>query len=232
MYSNVVLEVDSHNFEEIIEDYKDRHGHTLDTDLSAPTTGARSSSTTRRKVEEMTGKPFPQDPRDQLWGAIGAVFGSWMNARAITYRRLNDIPAEWGTAVNVQAMVFGNMGETSAPPASPSPAIPRPARRSSTASSSSTRRARTSSPASARRRTSPRSRARRRAPTGRRSRRSCRRCSSSSSRRRNCWRSTTATCRTSSSPSSAASSGCCRPATASAPAAPRCGSPSRWRTKG
>jgi len=65
-------------------------------------------------VTEETGKPFPQDPRDQLWGAIGAVFSSWMNQRAITYRRLNSIPADWGTAVNVQAMVFGNMGETSA----------------------------------------------------------------------------------------------------------------------
>ena len=62
----------------------------------------------------MTGRPFPQNPKDQLWGAVGAVFSSWMNARAITYRRLNNIPAEWGTAVNVQAMVFGNMGETSA----------------------------------------------------------------------------------------------------------------------
>ncbi len=62
-------------------------------------------------VEAETGKPFPEDPSEQLWGAIGAVFGSWMNPRAITYRRLHDIPAEWGTAVNVQAMVFGNMGE-------------------------------------------------------------------------------------------------------------------------
>ena len=62
-------------------------------------------------IESETGKPFPQDPEEQLWGAIGAVFGSWMNHRAITYRRLHDIPAEWGTAVNVQAMVFGNMGE-------------------------------------------------------------------------------------------------------------------------
>ena len=61
-------------------------------------------------VHQETGKPFPQEPHDQLWGAIGAVFGSWMNPRAITYRRLHDIPAEWGTAVNVQAMVFGNMG--------------------------------------------------------------------------------------------------------------------------
>ncbi|TIU95683.1 MAG: hypothetical protein E5W00_25150, partial [Mesorhizobium sp.] len=66
------------------------------------------------KVEEELGKPFPQDPHEQLWGAIGAVFSSWMNNRAITYRRLHDIPESWGTAVNVQAMVFGNMGETSA----------------------------------------------------------------------------------------------------------------------
>ena len=68
----------------------------------------------KARVIEETGKPFPQAPRDQLWGAIGAVFSSWMNQRAITYRRLNAIPADWGTAVNVQAMVFGNMGETSA----------------------------------------------------------------------------------------------------------------------
>ncbi len=65
----------------------------------------------KEMVAEVTGKPFPQDPWEQLWGAIGAVFGSWQNQRAITYRRLHDIPAEWGTAVNVQAMVFGNMGE-------------------------------------------------------------------------------------------------------------------------
>ena len=68
----------------------------------------------KERVEEEQGEPFPQDPREQLWGAIGAVFGSWMNARAITYRRLHDIPESWGTAVNVQAMVFGNMGDTSA----------------------------------------------------------------------------------------------------------------------
>jgi pyruvate,orthophosphate dikinase len=113
MYSNVVLEVDSHNFEEIIEGYKDRRGFVLDTDLSAQD-WREVIVDYKRKVEEETGKPFPQKPRDQLWGAIGAVFGSWMNARAITYRRLNNIPADWGTAVNVQAMVFGNMGLTSA----------------------------------------------------------------------------------------------------------------------
>jgi pyruvate, orthophosphate dikinase len=113
MYSNVVLEVDSHNFEEIIEAYKDRRGYILDTDLIADDWRAVIADY-KAKVEEMTGKPFPQQPRDQLWGAIGAVFGSWMNARAITYRRLNNIPTDWGTAVSVQAMVFGNMGQTSA----------------------------------------------------------------------------------------------------------------------
>jgi pyruvate, orthophosphate dikinase len=113
MYSNVVLDVDSHNFEDILEQYKDAKGYTLDTDLRAA--DWRSVIVEyKAKVAEATGKPFPQDPRDQLWGAIGAVFSSWMNQRAITYRRLNSIPAEWGTAVNVQAMVFGNMGETSA----------------------------------------------------------------------------------------------------------------------
>ncbi len=113
MYSNVVLEVDSHNFEEIIEGFKDRKGHTLDTDLSAAD-WREVLVEYKRKVQEATGKPFPQDPHDQLWGAIGAVFGSWMNQRAITYRRLNSIPTDWGTAVSVQAMVFGNMGTTSA----------------------------------------------------------------------------------------------------------------------
>ena len=113
MYSNVVLDLGHHNFEEILEEYKDMHGHMLDTDLDAVDW---REIVTRYKacVEEKSGKPFPQDPRAQLWGAVGAVFGSWMNQRAITYRRLNDIPESWGTAVNVQAMVFGNMGQTSA----------------------------------------------------------------------------------------------------------------------
>ncbi len=113
MYSNVVLDVDSHNFEDILEHYKDGKGYTLDTDLKADD-WREVIVEYKAKVEEATGKPFPQEPKDQLWGAIGAVFSSWMNARAITYRRLNNIPADWGTAVNVQAMVFGNMGETSA----------------------------------------------------------------------------------------------------------------------
>src|SRR5262249_27307509 len=68
----------------------------------------------KERVTEESGQPFPQDPHEQLWGAIGAVFASWMNARAITYRRLHSIPESWGTAVNVQSMVFGNMGDTSA----------------------------------------------------------------------------------------------------------------------
>jgi len=113
MYSNVVLDVDSHNFEEILEDYKDRKGYMLDTDLSAADWKVVVGHY-KDRVEQETGKPFPQDPRAQLWGAVGAVFSSWMNQRAITYRRLNNIPESWGTAVNVQAMVFGNMGETSA----------------------------------------------------------------------------------------------------------------------
>ena len=113
MYSNVVLDVDHHQFEEILEEFKDHHNYMLDTDLTAAD-WREVIKGYKDKVQEATGKPFPQDPKEQLWGAIGAVFGSWMNQRAITYRKLNDIPASWGTAVNVQAMVFGNMGETSA----------------------------------------------------------------------------------------------------------------------
>ncbi len=113
MYSHVVLDVDDHEFEDILEHYKDGKGYTLDTDLSAKDWRAVIGDY-KAKVVEATGKPFPQEPKDQLWGAIAAVFGSWMGQRAITYRRLNNIPGDWGTAVNVQAMVFGNMGETSA----------------------------------------------------------------------------------------------------------------------
>ncbi|MCC0054403.1 MAG: pyruvate, phosphate dikinase [Rhodobiaceae bacterium] len=113
MYSDVVLGVDHHHFEEILELYKEERGLTLDTDLSADDWEAVVAAY-KVRVEEELGKPFPQDVREQLWGAIGAVFGSWMNQRAITYRRLHEIPASWGTAVNVQAMVFGNMGEDSA----------------------------------------------------------------------------------------------------------------------
>ncbi|MET1411014.1 pyruvate, phosphate dikinase [Roseibium sp. HPY-6] len=113
MYSDVVLGLDHHEFEEILEDYKERNELSLDTEIDAD---AWLGIIERFKalVEEELGKPFPQDPQEQLWGAIGAVFSSWMVPRAVTYRRLHDIPSSWGTAVNVQAMVFGNMGDSSA----------------------------------------------------------------------------------------------------------------------
>ena len=113
MYSNVVLDIDSYHFEELLEGYKDQKSLTLDTELSAADWRALVAQY-KAMVQKTSGKAFPQDPHEQLWGAVGAVFSSWMNARAITYRRLHDIPESWGTAVTVQAMVFGNMGETSA----------------------------------------------------------------------------------------------------------------------
>jgi pyruvate,orthophosphate dikinase len=113
MYSSVVLGMEHHDFEEILEHFKEGKGIFLDTELTAED-WQKVIAEFKAKVVSVRGKPFPQQPEEQLWGAIGAVFGSWMNQRAITYRRLHDIPANWGTAVNVQAMVFGNMGETSA----------------------------------------------------------------------------------------------------------------------
>jgi len=110
MFSDVVLGVEHHNFEDVLEDHKNRLGKSLDTDLTGDDWKAVVADF-KALVKDELGEEFPQDPQAQLWGAIGAVFGSWMNARAITYRRLNDIPAAWGTAVNVQAMVFGNMGD-------------------------------------------------------------------------------------------------------------------------
>jgi pyruvate,orthophosphate dikinase len=113
MYSDVVLGVEHHHFEEILDEHKDHHGYSLDTELSDED-WVELVHRYKERVETEHGEPFPQDAQAQLWGAIGAVFGSWMNQRAITYRRLHNIPENWGTAVNVQAMVFGNMGETSA----------------------------------------------------------------------------------------------------------------------
>ncbi|NOJ45488.1 pyruvate, phosphate dikinase [Bradyrhizobium archetypum] len=113
MYSDVVLGFEHHHFEDILDTFKDSQGYTLDTDLSGDD-WVDLVGKYKEAVARETGKDFPQDPHEQLWGAIGAVFSSWMNARAVTYRRLHDIPESWGTAVNVQAMVFGNMGETSA----------------------------------------------------------------------------------------------------------------------
>src|SRR4029077_13128430 len=110
MYSDVGLGVGHEHFEELLDHHKERQGYSLDTELSADD-WADLVKLYKKRVKGQRGKDFPQDPHEQLWGAIGAVFGSWMNHRAITYRKLHDIPAEWGTAVNVQAMVFGNMGE-------------------------------------------------------------------------------------------------------------------------
>ena len=109
MYGSVVLGVDHHHFEDIIENAKHAAGVTEDTALS-PQHWQDVVAEYKDMVARETGAPFPMDPKAQLWGAIGAVFGSWENPRANTYRRLHDIPASWGTAVNVQAMVFGNMG--------------------------------------------------------------------------------------------------------------------------
>jgi pyruvate,orthophosphate dikinase len=110
MYSNVVLGVDHYHFEEFLENLKEQKGVDLDSDLDADDL-KRLVTIYKAAVRDELGQDFPQDPDAQLWGAIGAVFGSWMNQRAITYRRLHDIPESWGTAVNVQAMVFGNMGD-------------------------------------------------------------------------------------------------------------------------
>jgi pyruvate,orthophosphate dikinase len=113
MYSDVVLGVGHEHFEELLDRHKEKQGYSLDTDLSADD-WAELVEQYKKRLQSERGEPFPQDPHQQLWGAIGAVFGSWMNQRAITYRRLHNIPESWGTAVNVQAMVFGNMGDTSA----------------------------------------------------------------------------------------------------------------------
>jgi pyruvate,orthophosphate dikinase len=108
MYGQVVLGIENH-FEELLENHKLDSGALLDTDLSADDWRTLVAGFKDLVAEEL-GSPFPEDPHEQLWGAIAAVFGSWMNPRAVTYRRLHDIPADWGTAVNIQAMVFGNMG--------------------------------------------------------------------------------------------------------------------------
>ncbi|UUP18819.1 pyruvate, phosphate dikinase [Nitratireductor thuwali] len=113
MYSDVVMGLDHDVFEEILAEEKARRGYDVDTEFSGDE-WREIVGLYKARIREELGEPFPQDPNAQLWGAIGAVFSSWMNARAVTYRRLHDIPESWGTAVNVQAMVFGNMGEDSA----------------------------------------------------------------------------------------------------------------------
>jgi pyruvate,orthophosphate dikinase len=113
MYSAVVLNMDHHLFEEILDDHKDRLEVYVDTGLTAEDWEAVVIDY-KDAVERELGRPFPQDPAEQLWGAVGAVFASWMNDRAKFYRRMHDIPESWGTAVNIQSMVFGNMGDGSA----------------------------------------------------------------------------------------------------------------------
>ncbi len=110
MYGDVVLGVEHHDFEDILDTYKRDEGLSQDTDITAEGWKEIVASF-KELVERELGKPFPSDPKEQLWGAISAVFSSWMVPRAITYRKINEIPADWGTAVNVQSMVFGNMGD-------------------------------------------------------------------------------------------------------------------------
>ena len=113
MYADVVLGLNHHAFEDALEIAKEDQGYFLDTELSADDLRALVGEY-KNLVAAEWGKPFPQDVHEQLWGAVGAVFSSWESDRAKVYRRLNSIPGDWGTAVNVQAMVFGNMGDTSA----------------------------------------------------------------------------------------------------------------------
>ncbi len=113
MYSDVVLGVDHYNFEVILDEKKHEFGASADTDLTCENL-EEIVALFKAKVKEELGREFPQDVNEQLWGAVEAVFASWMNERAIVYRELNNIPAAWGTAVSVQSMVFGNMGDTSA----------------------------------------------------------------------------------------------------------------------
>ncbi len=113
MYSNVVLDLDHHLFEEVLDEAKAELDAQVDTDLTAAD-WERVVADYKAVVRRELGRDFPQDAQEQLWGAVGAVFASWMNDRAKFYRRMHDIPESWGTAVNVQSMVFGNMGATSA----------------------------------------------------------------------------------------------------------------------
>ena len=110
MYSDVVMEVGKKYFEELIDEMKKERGVTLDTELTANDL-KKLAEQFKAEYKNKIGEDFPQDPREQLMGAVRAVFRSWDNPRAIYYRRMNDIPSSWGTAVNVQMMVFGNMGE-------------------------------------------------------------------------------------------------------------------------
>ena len=113
MYSDVVMEVNKSFFEKIIDELKEELGVHYDTELNVEDLKELVKRFKKIYSDHMNGEEFPQDAREQLMGAVKAVFRSWDNPRAIVYRRMNDIPGDWGTAVNVQAMVFGNMGDTS-----------------------------------------------------------------------------------------------------------------------
>ena len=113
MYSDVVMEVNKSFFEKIIDELKEEKGIKYDTEMTVEDLKELVKRFKKVYSDHMNGEEFPQDPKEQLMGAVKAVFRSWDNPRAIVYRRMNDIPSDWGTAVNVQAMVFGNMGETS-----------------------------------------------------------------------------------------------------------------------
>ena len=109
MYADVVMGISPHRFESLLDQARRRRGVENDSELTAEDLKALVGEF-KQCIQQETGKSFPSDPKAQLWGAIGAVFGSWMSSRAVSYRRIHKIPEEWGTAVNVQAMVFGNMG--------------------------------------------------------------------------------------------------------------------------
>lgn len=113
MYSDVVMEVNKSFFEKIIDELKNEKGVCYDTELTVDDLKELVKRFKKVYSDHMNGEEFPQNPKEQLMGAVKAVFRSWNNQRAIVYRRMNDIPGDWGTAVNVQSMVFGNMGETS-----------------------------------------------------------------------------------------------------------------------
>jgi len=219
MYSNVVLNLDHHRFEEILDDHKDRLGVTIDTDLTADDWKSVVADYKAAVLEDL-GRPFPQDPQEQLWGAVGAVFASWMNDRAKFYRANFGIPESWGTAVNIQAMVFGNLGDTSATGVAftrnPSTGENRLYGEFLVNAQGEDVVAGIRTPQSL---TKPA--ARKWAKPLPRWKRPCRSSSTSSSRWWGGWKATTATCRTSSSRWSRASSTCCRPATGSAPPRPR-----------
>ena len=220
MYGDVVMglkpedEHDRDPFELIIEEMKHRRGAVTDTDLNAEDL-RELVGLFKKLIIDKLGVPFPQAPEEQLQGAIGAVFGSWMNDRAITYRRLNNIPAHWGTAVNVQAMVFGNLGEESGTGVAFT-RDPSTGRNEfygeflyNAQGEDVVAGTRTPLPISALAKKYPRIHAQ-------------------LLKVRKILERTTGTCRTSSSRSSRGNSTCCRPARGNGPVSPPCGSPSTW----